>query len=555
MPRSARVSLAMPNDMRAADAGLARVVIVGGGFAGAFCAKALNKKLKGRATIELINRHNYFVFQPLLPEVASGVISAQDAVTPLRVMLPGVRHRQAEVKHIDFENRRLSVLQGRRRVLINVTYDELVITPGQVSDLSRFPGFSEHSLTMKDLSDAFRMRNHILQCLEWADVTDNSELKKLFLTFVVAGGGFSGVETVGELQDMVSRALRYYPNIRRDDVRFILLQRGERILPELPASLSAYADKKLRARSVDIRLNTGMTAATSSYVETDQGERIPTISLITTIGNGPLEFVSNHFELERGKIVVNDQLQVSGREHVWALGDAALVPYEQDGDVRPSPPTAQFAVAQAGLLAGNIQALLSAKTLQKFQFKPRGTLASLGAYQGVAEIFGIRISGVLAWSIWRGFYMLRLPGFITQLRVALNWFLDYFVPRTIVEMQQAPQAAVSYARFGAGDVVFTRGELLSGFFLVLSGCLEVRVPAKDGKEAFVKTVGPQEHLGDRIRDWDTSCQGDIVAVEETRVMMIRSDDFARLRGGFKFFDGYLTERYAEKYPEEFYSKK
>ncbi len=540
------------NVNRASRSGGARIVIVGGGFAGAFCAKALSKRLKGEAEIELVNRRNYFVFQPLLPEVASGVISAQDAVTPLRVMLPDVRHRQAEVKRIDFGNRRLEVLQGRRRILINVPYDELIITPGLVSDLSRFPGFSEHSLTMKDLSDAFIMRNHLLQCLEWADVTVNPEIKKMVLTFVVAGGGFSGVETVGELQDMVRRALRYYPNIRPEEVRFVLLQRGERILPELPASLSAYADKKLRARAIDIRLETGMAGATGTYVETDRGERIPTVSLITTIGNGPPSFVSDHFDLERGRIPVNDKLQVPGREHVWALGDAAAVPYEWDGETRVSPPTAQFAVAQANLLAANLRAVLSGDALQGFRFKPRGMLASLGAYQGVAEVFGVRLSGVVAWSIWRGFYMLRLPGFISRLRVALNWFLDYFVPRTIVEMQQPPHSAVSHARFNAGDVVFARGELLTGFFVVLSGRLEIHVPAKDGAAELVKTVGPQEHFGDRIRGWNTCCQGDVVAAEETRVMMVRGDDFVRLRGDFKFFDEYLAERYPEKYPEAFY---
>jgi len=529
-----------------------RIVIVGGGFAGAFCAKVLSKQLPDRARVELVNRHNYFVFQPLLPEVASGIINAQDAVTPLRVMLPDVHHRQAEVKRIDFDNRCLEILQGRRRVLINLQYDQLIIAPGQISDLSRFPGFSEHSLTIKDLSDAFIIRNHILQCLELADVTGNPEIKKMALTFVVAGGGFSGTETIGELQDMVRRALRYYPNIHPEEMHFVLLQRGERILPELPESLSSYADKKLRKRGIDIRLNTGMAGATGSYVETDQGERIPTLSLITTIGNGPQDFVSDHFDLERGRILVNDKLQVRDHEHVWALGDAAAVPYERDGKIHASPPTAQFAIAQANLLARNIGAILSGGELQSFRFKPRGMLTSLGAYQGVAEIFGVRVSGVLAWSVWRGFYMLRLPGFISRLRVALNWFLDYFVPRTIVELQQAPRAAVSYARFNAGDTVFMRGELLTGFFVVLSGRLEVRVPAKDGSKGFVRTIGPQEHFGDRIRGWNTCCQGDVIALEETRVMMVRGDDFARLRNDFKFLDDYLTEQYPEKYPEAFY---
>ena len=538
---------------------LPRIVIVGAGFSGAFAARYLVKACRGKAEIELINDKNYFVFQPLLPEVASGIINSQDAVTPLRVMLPKVRHRLAEIKRIDFDNKILHLLQGRRRRLIEISYDHLVLANGQCADLSRFPGLSEHSLTIKDLSDAYHLRNHVLQCLEFADVTKVSELKKMFLSFVVVGGGFSGVEVLGELQDMIRRALRYYPNIRAGEVRCILLQRGECILPELPPSLSRYAHRKLGKRGVEILLDTGLKGATRTYIETDNGRVIPTTTIITTIGNGPAPLLAEHpqLRLERGKVPVNRYLQVEHLDSVWAVGDAALVPLDAPhGDEPPAfaPPTAQFAVREAYFLARNIMATLGNDRgrLRPFRYKARGMLASIGAYQGVAEIFGIRISGVLAWSIWRGFYMLKLPGFPTRVRVALNWIFDYFIPRTIVEIQQKGRSGVRFANFRKGDVVFERGELLDGFYLVLSGKLQVHTPNPEGGDAFVKTVGPQQHLGDRILSYDTECQGEISALEDCRVMIMDWQELVHMRNSFRMFDDYLREQSVEKYPEQLY---
>ena len=534
---------------------LPRIVIVGAGFGGAFTARYLSRLYRGKIEIELINNNNYFIFQPLLPEVASGVVNAQDAVTPLRAMLPKVRHRQAEVKQIDFDHKRVHVLQGRRRRMIKISYDHLVLAVGQRVDLSLFPGLAEHSLSMKTLADAFSLRNRILQCLEFADVTGNPKLKRLFLSFVVVGGGFSGVETLGELQDMIRRALRYYPNIKLSEVRCTLLQRGDRILPELPSSLADYACRKLSKRGVEILLNTSLHGATGAYVETGDGRIIPTATIIATIGNGPIPLLVEHprLHLERGKVPVNRCLQVEHLDSVWAVGDAALIPMHNDGEEPVyAPPTAQFAIREAHRLAHNIMAVLNDRPVQAFQYKSQGMLASLGAYQGAADIFGIRISGVSAWAVWRGFYMLKLPGFATQLRVALNWIFDYFIPRTIVEIEQPERPAVRFANFRKGDRLFDRGELLDGFYLVLDGQLEVRTPDPGGGKDFVKIVAPQQHLGDRIVSYNTVCRGRVTALQNTEVMIINQQDFVRLRKSFHLLDNYLREQTGKKYPSHFY---
>ena len=536
-----------------------RIVIAGGGFSGVFTARKLRRLCPPGTHIELINDKNYLVFQPLLPEVASGVISAQDAVTPHRVLLGhDIYFRQATVMKVDFAKKIVAVLQGRRRRHVEVPWDHLVLAGGQVSSLGLLRGLAEHSLVMKNLSDAFVLRNHIIQCLEWADVTDRPELKQRALTFVVAGGGFSGVETIGEIHDMIVRTLRYYPRIKPSEVQCVLLHSKDCILPELPRKLGLYAQRQLQRRGVKIMLNTRLKAATPFYAETADGTVIPTATLVSALGNGPTEFVSSigDIELVRGRVPTDRMLRVEGMENVWAVGDTACIPLnDEQGEARQfAPPTAQFAVREAAVLAHNIAATIQHKPLKKFHYVPKGNMASIGAYCGVAEIYGINFRGVLAWSIWRGFYMLMLPGFVTRLRVALNWFLDYFVPRNIVEIQQDQRSAVRYACFNAGDVLFHKGDLIDGLYVVLEGKLETRVSDPGGGEDFVRVTGPQQHIGDRIRAYDTEVKGDVVAIEDSRVMIFPWPDLVRLRQSFNVMDDYLSSGEKKKYPDRIYKK-
>ena len=533
-----------------------RVVFVGGGFGGAFAARALRRLRPSGLHIELINDENYFVFQPLLPEVASGIINAQDAVTPHRVLLgPGIHFRLAEVKRVDVEARTLAVLQGQRKRLVEVPWDHLILAGGTTTSLSRVPGLEEHALRMKDLGDAFALRNHVLHCLEWADITRFAAHKARALCFVVVGGGFSGVETIGELADMARRALRYYPNVRAEELRFVLLQRGGRLLPELPPRLGEYAQRRLQRRGIEVRLNTSLTAATTTYVELDDDETLPTATIVATIGSGPTPLAASLPQCERGRLATDGHLRLRGAENLWALGDAALIPLpaDQDGQPRHAPPTAQFAVREAKLLARNIDAALGGRALRRFDYRPLGAMASIGAYRGVGQVLGVNLTGFLAWFLWRGFYLMMLPGVATRLRVSLNWMLDYMVPRSIVELQQNQRPAVRFAHYGAGDHVLRPGELLDGFYLVLSGRLEQRMTAPDGEE-FLRQVGPQEHIGDRLKAFDTVVRSEVRALEDTRVMIIDGRDLLRLRESFKDFDDYLRKDAEQQYPERFYGK-
>ena len=528
-----------------------RIVIVGGGFAGAFTAKHLSKILGSDVDIELLNAENYFVFQPLLPEVASGTISAPDAVTPLRYMLPNVRFRMAEVTRVDPAQKQIHLLQGSKRLPQHISYDHLVIAVGQETNLAHSPGFQEHSLCMRNLADAHQLRNKIIRRLEHADITENAALKKQLLTFVVAGGGFSGVETIGEVTEMIQRTLKFYPNIDASDIRSVLIQRDNAVLPELAPSLGEYARRKLENRNVEVLCERSIVSATAGAVMLDDGTRIATSTFVTTVGNGPRPIVNSlGVKIERGKVCVDNNLRVIGAESIWAVGDAALIPLpvSDDGTARFAPPTAQFAVREAKCLAQNLAATLRGKSLQTFNYNPRGSLASIGNYRAVAEVFGVRLSGLFAWILWRGFYIGMLPGFSTRLRVALNWLFDYFLPRSIVQIANRNDAASHFRCYAKGDIISEPGQLVDGFYTVVEGCLESRIPQSGGGEDFVRIIGEGDHWGERSLRGERETVGTLTALEDSRVMVLPAKDFRNLRQTFPalkdYFDNISDKIYA-----------
>ena len=361
-------------------------------------------------------------------------------MTPLRRFLPGVTVMVAEVRGIDLAAKTVHVTLGRDRQITTVPYDELVIALGQVVDLSRTPGLADRAFTMKDVMDAFHIRNQVLGCLEDADVTSEPRRRRSLLTFVAIGGGFTGVETIGAVQELIRKSLKYYPKIRSDEIRTILIQHGSRILPELSEPLATYATDQLRRRGIEVRLNTGITAATPSGLETGSGPLIDAETVIAAIGSAPSPLTrSLPVALEHGRIVVDRCMRVPGQEHVWALGDGAQIPLgEQRSDqLAYAPPLAQFAFREAKILARNILAQIEGRPLTAFEYRSLGTMASLGGRSGVADIMGVRISGYPAWVAWRLFYLGLLPGIATRLRVAADWMLDLLVSRSIAEIRAA----------------------------------------------------------------------------------------------------------------------
>ncbi len=414
-----------------------RIVILGGGFAGTAVARRL-ERLVGRdrsVEITLVDRENFSLFTPLLPEVPSGALEPKHVVSPLRALLRRTVVRNAEVRWIDLSKRMVLVSHCPRCHIAGLPWDHLVLALGSVTNFFGLPDVAAHALTMKSLADASALHAHVIDKFEHADMEEDSAVRRELLTFVVVGGGFAGVETAGELNDFVRGAGRYYPRVRREDVRVILVHLGPRILPEVSESLSAYALRKLRSRGVDVRLETRIDQYTGTQARLSAGEEIPSQTLVWTAG-----VVANPMLADLGvpitaggKVEVTDTLEVKNHPGVWSLGDCALI-VDRATD-RPYPPTAQHAIRQGRRVAENIVAVMRGQAPKPFAHTPLGILAGLGRHSAVAEILGFRFSGFFAWWLWRTVYLFKLPGLERKVRVALDWTLDLFFPRDIVYLR------------------------------------------------------------------------------------------------------------------------
>lgn len=527
-----------------------RILILGGGFAGMFAAREVKKRLGDNVEVELINDENYFVFQPLLPEVAAGSITALHAVSPLRFLLRDVFIRKARVDSVDFQRKIVTVFQGVQRRPTEVAYDHLIVAMGQRVDLSRTPGLTDHALTMKTLNDGRRLRAHVIEKLEHAEITSLPEVKREALTFCVVGAGFSGVETVGEMKEMIDRSLKYYPNISPDEVRVVVVEFAGRVLGELPEKLGAYAAKKLEERGIEVMLNTGVASATGTRLITTTGEEIPTRTIVATIGNAPSPVVAA-MDLPKihDRLDVERTLQVQGHSDVWSLGDCALIPMKDGASERGdfAPPTAQFAVREARTLARNIAAKINGKPLKPFQYKSQGALASLGARRGVAQVWGMNFSGFLAWLLWRAYYVAFLPGFGTKVRVLLNWLLDELSPRSVVQVNSYTPPAARYVHYRAGDRVFEIGARADGLYTVISGKLEMAYEDEETGEMKISTVGPGEHFGERLILGQNRRSGTVRALEDSKVLVLDREEFLKIADGFPVFRDYFKTHMKEAF--------
>ena len=413
-----------------------RILILGGGFAGAYTALHLEKRLRGASGVEitLVAKENFVLFTPMLHEVAGSEVEVTNIVQPLRKMLRHTRVVIADVKAIDLVKKQARVHHSGLSQPFDFTYDQLVLALGAGTNFYRTPGLEEHALTMKTLGDAILVRNRVIDALGLADNQSDEITRRTTLTVVVAGGGFAGVETAGAVNDLLHEALKFYPNVRENLLRVVVVDPGDHILPELGVSLGRYAQERLARRGVEVRLKTKVAGYDGAEVVLNDGTTIATRMLIWTAGITPPPLLSNlPCAIQRGRVVANDCLQVPGWPGVWALGDCALVP----DPLNPGkfyPPTAQHASRQASTLAGNIVATMRGQALQPFQFKIIGLLATIGRRHGVAEIFGVQFSGIIAWALWRAIYLNKLPGLQKKIRVALDWLLDFIFSKDLVQL-------------------------------------------------------------------------------------------------------------------------
>jgi NADH dehydrogenase len=420
-----------------------RILILGGGFGGLYAALELDRTIARRPDIEvtLVNRENFILFTPMLHEVAASDIDLTHIVNPIRKMLRHVNFFHAEVQRIDLENKSVRVAHSKDAHVHHLPYDYLVIALGCTTNFFSLPGLEQTAFTMKSLGDAIRVRNHLIEGLEAADFECAAGQRDSLLTVVVAGGGFSGVETIAGINDFLRGATRWYKHLSEKQVRVVLVHPGPVILPELGERLGAYAQKKLAQRGVEIHVNTRVAAVRGGDVELNDGTVIPTCTLIWTAGTSPHPLTGTlPCSTDRGRIKVNEFLEAEGAPDVWALGDCAVVPDPVTG--KSYPPTAQHAIRQGKVLARNIAAAIDGGTKRPFRFATLGLLAAIGRRTGVANILGFQFSGFIAWFLWRSIYLAKLPRFEKKARVAIDWTLDLFFSKDLVQFQTERSAVI-----------------------------------------------------------------------------------------------------------------
>ena len=414
-----------------------RIVIAGGGFAGLYAAIHLDKKLARRTDVEvtLISHENFILFTPMLHEVAAGDLYPGDIVNPLRRILSHVKFFEADVQAIDLNARRVHCTAGVAEQELEFEFDHLLLTLGSETNFFNMDGVRDWSVTMKSLGDATMLRNRMVALLEEASLQSDDVARRRLLTFVTGGGGFSGAETTGAVNDFMRETVRYYPQLREELIRVVVVHPGNFILPELGEELGRYAERKLRERKVEVIKGLRVANYDGVVVTLSDGTSIPSATLIWTAGVKPSPVIESlPCQKEHGRLLVNEDMSVPGVSGLWAAGDCAAIPDVTSGTGKFYPPTAQHALRQGVVVAENIEAAILGQTPKPFRFKMLGMLASIGHHTGVAMVFGIKFSGFIAWCFWRSVYLMKLPRLAKKLRVMASWALDIFFGQEIEQM-------------------------------------------------------------------------------------------------------------------------
>ncbi|MER5473207.1 NAD(P)/FAD-dependent oxidoreductase [Streptomyces sp. NPDC002935] len=423
----------------------ARILIVGGGYVGMYTALRLQRQLKselktGEVEITVVSPDPYMTYQPFLPEAAAGLISPRHVVVPLRRVLGRCRIIIGEVQSIDHAKRTATfttlATEEEGAGAEQITYDELVLAPGSIARTLPIPGLAEYAIGFKTVEEAIGLRNHVIEQMDIASSTRDPAIRDAALTFVFVGGGYAGVEALGELEDMARYAARYYHNVKPEDMKWILVEASDRILPEVGEEMGRYTVTQLRRRNIDVRLETRLNSCADRVAVLSDGARFPTRTVVWTAGVKPHPVLAaTDLPLnERGRLKCTPQLAVDGAPHAWAAGDAAAVPDVTAEPGKETAPNAQHAVRQAKVLGDNLAHTLRGEPLDTYSHKYVGSVASLGLHKGVAHVYGRKLRGYPAWFMHRVYHLSRVPTFNRKARVLAEWTLAGLFKREIVSL-------------------------------------------------------------------------------------------------------------------------
>jgi NADH:ubiquinone reductase (H+-translocating) len=430
-----------------------RIVVVGGGYVGMYTALRLQKKLRrGEAEVTVIDPQSHMTYQPFLPEAAAGSIEPRHVVVPLRKVLRKCHHLTGRVTKIDHAAKEVTVELAAGHVS-TVGYDVIVVAPGSVARVLPVPGLPECGIAFKTVGEAIYLRNHVLSRLDAASTTLDPALRRRLLTFLVVGGGYAGVEALAELQDMARYATRYYEHIEPEDLRWVLVEAAGRIMPEVGPKMGLYTIERLLEAGIEVFLDTRVKSMEAGHVVLDDGTEFETDTIVWTAGVKPNPMLDNT-DLPRdarGRIECTAEMQVVGMPDAFSAGDCAAVPdLSKDDPEAKTSPSAQHAVRQAKVLGDNIVAHLRGRPLTKYKHSYAGSVASLGLYKGVAEIYGVKLRGVVAWLMHRTYHVSRMPTWNRRIRIVIDWSTALFFGREIVALGQINDPKAEFSRVTGG---------------------------------------------------------------------------------------------------------
>ncbi len=506
-----------------------RVLILGGGHAGVQAARELRRagRAQDRLEIAVVSHDNAEAWHGLMPQIVSGIVQPQHVMVPLRETLKGVTVYTYRVEQIDLANGRVALSRGGEGDEIVLDYEYLVLALGSVTDLSRFPGLVEHGLPSKTIGDFFHLRNHLIDMLEAASIETDPATRQQMLTFVVAGAGFSGVEIASEANALIRGALRFYPMIPASEVRVVTVDIVPRILPSLNERLSERASRHLRRRGIELLLGVGLASATANAVTLSNGVRIPTRTIIATVGIGPNPLIQSlPVPFARGRIQCDAFCRVPGWPGVYAAGDNAAVPHARTGE--PCPPTAVFALKQGRHAARNILAEIRCQPLQRYSDESMGEMVILCRGYGVAQVKGWAFDGFPASLMARLFFLAHLPTWHRRLALILDWLSSAAAPRDITQLRLSRSNMLVPMRFAAREAILRAGETGSRFYIITEGEVDVLRETPDGREEHLARLGPGKSFGEIALLQHSRRAATVRAATETRVLSIAQQDFSAL---------------------------
>lgn len=428
------------------------ILVAGGGYVGMYTAYGLQRRLRrGEARVTVVDPRSAMTYQPFLPEAAAGSLEPRHVVVPLRRVLKScdvITGRVVAINHAAKE----ATIQPVEGEAYQVAYDIVVCALGSVARTLPIPGLAEEAIGFKQIEEAITLRNRVLERLDAAASVHDAATRRKALTFVFVGGGYAGVEALAELEDMARYATRYYHSVRPEDMRWVLVEAANRILPEVGPDLGRYTVDRLRERAIEVRLSTRLESCVDGHVVLSDGDEFDADTLVWTAGvkANPALAASDLPLDERGRVRTGPDLRVCDRTDAWAAGDNAAVPdLTQPGQL--CSPSAQHAVRQARLLAANLVAALRAEPLQDYKHKHAGSVASLGLHKGVAQVYGVKLRGWPAWFMHRTYHMSRLPTLNKKMRVVSDWTLALFFRREVVALGNLQRPRAEFERAAAEE--------------------------------------------------------------------------------------------------------